>query len=68
MFPRRHCWRYACVVNLTMQASSNVSLEYVAVLGECCPPGRDSSLNLRVLDFISGAMSLSQVDVAFKVL
>ena len=27
--------------------------EDAAVLGECCPPGRDSSLNLLVLIFVS---------------
>ena len=43
-------------------------LEYVAVLGECCPSGRDSSLNLLTLDFVSGAASRSLVDVAFNVL
>ena len=51
-----------------LQACSNVSLEDVAVLGECCPIGRDSSWNLFVLVFVSGAVSLSQVDVAFNVL
>ena len=38
------------------------------VLGECCPFGHDPSLNLLVLVFVSGAVSLSQVDVAFNVL
>ena len=38
------------------------------MLGECCPSGRDSSLNLLVLIFVSDAVSLSQVDVAFNVL
>ena len=38
------------------------------MLGECCPPGRDSSLNLLVSVFVSGAVSLSQVDVAFNIL
>ena len=37
-------------------------------LAECGPSGRDSSLNLLVMDFVSGAVSLSQVDVAFNVL
>ena len=46
---------------------SNVTLEDVAVPGECCPSGRDSSLNLLVLVFVSGALSLTQVDVAFNV-
>ena len=35
--------------------------------GECCPSGRDS-LNLLVLFFLSGGVSLSQVDVAFNVI
>ena len=42
--------------------------EDVALLHECCLSGRDSSLNLLVLVFVSGAVSLSQVDVAFSVL
>ena len=37
-------------------------------LGECCPSGRDSSLNLLVLIFVSVAVSLSQVDVTLNVL
>ncbi|KAK2170756.1 hypothetical protein NP493_1143g01020 [Ridgeia piscesae] len=44
------------------------SSKNVAVLGKCCPSGRDSSLNLITLIFVSGAISLSQVDVAFNVL
>ena len=43
-------------------------LEYVAVLGKCCPCGRDSSLHFLVLVFVSGAVSLYQVDVVFNVL
>ena len=62
-----HLWKYT-VVDLSLQACSNVTLKYVAVLGECCPSGRDSSLNLLVLVFVSSAVSLSQVDVAFNVL
>ena len=53
---------------LSLQACSNVTLEDVAVLGECCPSGHDSSLNLLVLVFVSGSVSLSHVDVAFNVL
>ena len=49
-------------------AFSVVTLEDFAVHGECCPPGRDSSLNIFVFVFVSGAISLSQVDVAFNVL
>ena len=54
------------MVDLSLQACSNVTLEDNVVLGECCPPGHDSSLNLFVLVFVSGAVSLSQVDVAFN--
>ena len=39
----------AGVVDLFLQACSNVTLEDDAVLGECCPSGLDSSLNLLVL-------------------
>ena len=46
----------AGVVDLSLHASSNVTLENVAVLGECCPAGRDSSLNRFVLVYISGAV------------
>ena len=49
---------------LSLQACSNVTLEDVAVLGECY----DSSFNLLGLVFVSGAVSLSQVDVSFNVL
>ena len=35
-------------------------LEDVAVLGECCPSGRDSSVNLLILVSVSGAGFLSQ--------
>ena len=38
-----HCWKYARVVDLSLQAYPNVTLEDVAVLDECCPPDRDSS-------------------------
>ena len=53
---------------MSLQACSNVTLEHVEVLGECCPPSRDSFLNLLVLVFVSGAVSLSQVNAAFNVL
>ena len=33
-----HCWKYAWVVGLSLQACSNVTLKDVAVLGECYPP------------------------------
>ena len=47
---------------------SNVTLEDVAVLGEYCPHGRDSSLNLFVLVFVSGAVSLllTYIGVSFS--
>ena len=54
--------------NLTLQACPSVTHEDVAVLGESCSSGRDSSLNLSDLVFVSGAVSQSQVDVAFNVL
>ena len=38
----------------------------VTVLGVCCPSGCDSSLNLLVLVFISGAVSLFHVDVSLN--
>ena len=38
-----HCWTYAWVVDLSLQACPNVTLEDVTVVGECCPSGRDSS-------------------------
>ena len=55
-------------VDLSLQACSNLTLEYFAVLGECCPFGRNSSLNLLVLVFVAGSVSLSHVNVAFIVL
>ena len=53
---------------MSLQTYPNITVDDVAVLGECCPPGRDSTLNLFVLVFVSDAVSLSQVDVAFNVL
>ena len=53
---------------MSLQACPNVTLEDVAVLGECCPSGRGPSLNLLVLVFVSRAVSLSLVDVAFNLL
>ena len=32
------------------------------VLGECCPSDRDIYLNILALVFVSGAVSLSQID------
>ena len=49
-------------MRLSFQACSSVTLESVTVLG------RDSSLNLLVFVFITGAVPLSQVDVAFNIL
>ena len=42
---------------MSLQACSNVTLDDVAVLGESCPYGRDLSLNLLVLVYVSGAVS-----------
>ena len=55
-------------IDLSLQACSNVTLEDDARLGECCPSSRDSSFFLLVLAFVSDAVFLSQVDVAFNVL
>ena len=63
-----HCWKYAEVVDLSIQACSNVTLEDVALLSECCPSGYDSSLNLIVLVFVSDAVSPSHIDKALNVL
>ena len=38
------------------------------MLGECCLSGSNSSLNLLVLVFVSGAVSLYHVVVAFNVM
>ena len=54
------------IVDLSLQSCPNVTFEEVAALGEFCPSGRDSSLNRLVLVFVSGAVSLSKVDVAFN--
>ena len=51
--------RMSCRVDLSLQACTNVTLEDVAVVGECCPSGLDSSLNRLVLVFVSSAVSLS---------
>ena len=37
MFPSRMCCKYARVVDLSLQACSNVTLGDVAMFGECCP-------------------------------
>ncbi len=52
MFPRRMSLlegRMNCSIVSTSR--SNVTREEVAVLGKCCPSGRDSYLNLLVLVF-----------------
>ena len=49
---------------IPLQAGPSATIEYVEILGECCP----DSLYLVVLVFVSGATSLSHVDVAFNVL
>ena len=56
------------MVDLSLQTCSSVTIEDGVVLGECCPSGRDSSLNLLVFVFVFDAVSLSQIDVAFNVL
>ena len=70
MFPPHilYCWKYACVEDLYLQPCSGVTIEDVAVLGGCYPSGHDSSLNLLVLVFVPGAVSLSQVYEVFNVL
>ena len=62
MFPRR-----LSLLEIHMSCrlvSSSVSLEDVAVLAECCPSRRDSSLKLLDLVFVSDGVTLSQLDVA----
>ena len=52
MFPRRKSLLEVHMsLDLSLQACSNVTLEAVVVLGEYCPSGRYSSLNLFVLVF-----------------
>ena len=46
------------MVDLSFYAYPNVTLEDVVVLGECCPSGRDSSLNFLVLVFVLSVMRL----------
>ena len=46
-----HCWKYVRVIDLSLQAGSNVTIEDVAVFGESCPVGRDSSLQFLVMVF-----------------
>ena len=58
--------RMSCTL-VHLQSCPNVIHEDAAVLVECCPFGRDSSLNLLALVFVSGAMSLFQVYMAFNV-
>ena len=53
------------LVVFSLQACSNDTLKYIAVLGECCPSSHDSSMNLLV--FFSGDVYLSRVDVACNV-
>ena len=63
MFPRRMSLlevRMNC--RLSLQAFFKVALEDIAVLGECCPSGRDLSLNILVLVFVFGALYMSQAD------
>ena len=53
---------------MSHQAWPNGTHKDVAVHDECYPSGRDYSLNLLVLVFVSGTISLSQVDVTVNVL
>ena len=46
------------VVDFSLQTSSSVNLKDVAVLGECCPASRDSSLNVLVFVSVSWFISL----------
>ena len=46
-------------LHLSLQSCSNVTLEDVAVLDECCPSGRDFSLNFLVLVYIWCCISVS---------
>ena len=47
-----HCWKSH---ELKIDLFKDVPMLPLTVLGECCPSGRDSSLNLLVLIFVSGA-------------
>ena len=60
------CWEYVLVVDLSVQARSNVTLEDVAVLDESRPTGHGFSLNFHVLVFVSVGVTLSQVEVHLK--
>ena len=53
---------------MSLQTGSIVTLEVVAMLIECCPVFCDSSLELLVFFFVSGAVSFFQVDAAFMIL
>ena len=64
MFPRRMALlevRMNC--RLSLQPCFNVTLEDVAVFGECCPSCRDSSLTIVVLVFVSSALYISQAGI-----
>ena len=50
---------------MSLQACASVTLDDVVVLGESCQSGRDTSLNLLVLVYVSGAVSQSQADEAY---
>ena len=69
MFPRRMSLLEVCMS--CRFVSSSMFQCYPCICrgaGECCPSGRNSSLNLIVLDSVSGAVSLSHVYVALNVL
>ena len=70
MFPRRMPLmelRVSCI-DLSLQAGSNVTLEDVAILAKCSPTGRDFIFESACLVCVSGAVSLSQTDVAFNII
>ena len=61
-----HRWKYAWIVDLSLQARYNVTVENVAVLGECNPSDRDSWISLSCF-FVFDVVSLSLVNVTFNV-
>ena len=60
MFPRSMSLLEVCMsCKFSLQTCSNITIEDVAVLGECCPSGRDSSLNLLFLFFLWCCISVA---------
>ena len=65
--PMFTCYKSLLEVRMNFRlvfSCSNVTLEDVVMLGKCCPSSGDSSLKFLVLVFISGVVSLTQIDVA----